>query len=214
MIKLKSITTSYALKDLDLEVSKASITGIIGKSGSGKSTLLRTVNLLERPLYGEVYFDGLPLTSLNEIELRKQRQKMGMIFQHFNLLSYAKAFKNVALPLEAAGKEKKEIQERVNYLLEVTGLSDKRDSYPHELSGGQKQRVAIARALALNPKVLLCDEITSALDPQNAESILELLVSINNNFGVSILFISHQMELVNKICHEVAILEEGQFKCC
>ena len=201
---------SHALKGIDLEVSKGEIFGIIGKSGAGKSTLLRTVNLLERPSEGEVILDGVSLTSLKEVDLRKQRRNIGMIFQHFNLLSSATTIKNVALPLEFAGVDKKEINERVKYLLEVTGLSDKENHYPHQLSGGQKQRVAIARSLASNPKVLLCDEATSALDPETTKSILELLKEINKKFGVTILLITHEMEVVKTICDRVAVIENGQ----
>ena len=202
--------TAHALKGIDLQVSKGEIFGIIGKSGAGKSTLLRTVNLLERPSEGEVILDGISLTSLKEAELRKQRRNIGMIFQHFNLLSSATAFKNVALPLELAGVDKKEIHERVNYLLEVTGLADKGSHYPHQLSGGQKQRVAIARSLASNPKVLLCDEATSALDPETTKSILGLLKEINEKFGVTILLITHEMEVVKTICDRVAVIENGE----
>lgn len=201
---------SHALKGIDLHVLKGEIFGIIGKSGAGKSTLLRTVNLLEKPTEGEVILDGISLTVLKETELREQRRKIGMIFQHFNLLSSATAFKNVALPLELAGVNKKEIEERVTYLLEVTGLSDKKDHYPHQLSGGQKQRVAIARALASNPKVLLCDEATSALDPETTKSILNLLKEINIKFGVTILLITHEMEVVKTICDRVAVIENGE----
>lgn len=218
MIKLigikKSFKTkngiSYALKGIDLNVAKGDIFGIIGKSGAGKSTLLRTVNLLERPTEGEVFLDGVSLTSLKESELREQRRNVGMIFQHFNLLSSATVFKNIALPLEFAGKNKSEIEKRVKYLLEVTGLSDKEKHYPHQLSGGQKQRVAIARALASNPKVLLCDEATSALDPETTKSILALLKAINEKFGVTILLITHEMEVVKSICNRVAVIENGR----
>ncbi|APJ04617.1 methionine ABC transporter ATP-binding protein [Silvanigrella aquatica] len=202
--------TAHALKGIDLHVSKGEIFGIIGKSGAGKSTLLRTVNLLEKPTEGEVILDDVSLTSLKEVELRKQRRNIGMIFQHFNLLSSATAFKNIALPLELAGVDKKEIQERVLYLLEVTGLSDKGDHYPHQLSGGQKQRVAIARSLASNPKVLLCDEATSALDPETTKSILTLLKEINEKFGVTILLITHEMDVVKSICDRVAVIENGE----
>lgn len=217
MIKLigikKSFKTksgiSYALKGIDLNVSKGEIFGIIGKSGAGKSTLLRTVNLLERPTEGEVILDGVSLTDLKETDLRVQRRNIGMIFQHFNLLTSGTVFKNIALPLEFAGTSKKEIESRVKYLLEVTGLLDKENHYPHQLSGGQKQRVAIARALASNPKVLLCDEATSALDPETTKSILALLKAINEKFGVTILLITHEMEVVKSICDRVAVIENG-----
>ncbi|WP_186648251.1 methionine ABC transporter ATP-binding protein [Fluviispira vulneris] len=200
----------HALKGIDLEVSKGEIFGIIGKSGAGKSTLLRCVNLLERPSEGEVLVDSVSLSNLKEAELRLERRKIGMIFQHFNLLSSATVFKNIALPLQLANISKKEIEQRVNYLLEVTSLKDKKDAYPSQLSGGQKQRVAIARALASNPKVLLCDEATSALDPETTKSILNLLKEINQKFNLTILLITHEMEVVKAICDKVAVIENGE----
>jgi len=201
---------SYALKGIDLHILKGEIFGIIGKSGAGKSTLLRTVNLLEKPTQGEVVLDGVSLTELKESDLRKQRRNIGMIFQHFNLLASAHVFDNVALPLRLAGESKQFIKDRVNYLLNVTGLTDKSNYYPHQLSGGQKQRVAIARSLATNPKVLLCDEATSALDPETTKSILALLKEINSKFGVTILLITHEMEVVKSICDRVAVIENGE----
>lgn len=200
-----------ALNQMNFLVKKGEIFGIIGKSGAGKSTLLRITNLLERPTQGQVLFEGLNLTSLNEKELRKIRRKIGMIFQHFNLLSQATVFKNIALPLEIAGYSKLQIQERVDYLLKVTELSHKKDCFPDQLSGGQKQRVAIARALANNPSVLLCDEATSALDAETAKSILNLLKKINKEFNVTIVLITHQIEVVKYICDTVAVMSEGSF---
>lgn len=218
MIKLVGIKKTFktklgisqALNGIDLHISKGEIFGIIGKSGAGKSTLLRTVNLLERPTEGDVILDGISLVSLKEKDLRNQRRNIGMIFQHFNLLNSATVFKNIALPLELAGINKKDIQNRVSYLLEVIGLSDKENNYPSQLSGGQKQRVAIARSLASNPKVLLCDEATSALDPETTKSILNLLKEVNEKFGVTILLITHEMDVVKTICDRVAVIENGK----
>ncbi len=198
-----------ALDKVNLTVPQGEIFGIIGKSGAGKSTLLRCANLLERPTHGSIILNGVNLTTLPEKQLRLSRRKIGMIFQHFNLLSHATVFQNIALPLEAAQLTKKEIKERVEYLLEVTELSDKINRYPDELSGGQKQRVAIARALANNPSVLLCDEATSALDAETTKSILKLLKKINYEFKVTILLITHQIEVVRYICHEVAVMDKG-----
>ena len=203
-------TTFAALNKINLKIEQGEIFGIIGKSGAGKSTLLRCANLLERPTQGSVVLDGINLTLLSEKELRFKRRKMGMIFQHFNLLSHATVFKNIALPLQAAGVSKQEIKERVQYLLEVTELSDKINRYPDELSGGQKQRVAIARALANNPSILLCDEATSALDTETTNSILNLLKKINKEFNVTILLITHQIDVVKNICHRVAVIDKGQ----
>ena len=183
-----------------LTVPQGAITGVIGLSGAGKSNLIRCVNLLERPTEGSVVVDGQELTALDDSALRRARHQIGMIFQHFNLLSSRTVFANVALPLELAGISKAEISQRVEPLLELTGLSDKASQYPAQLSGGQKQRVAIARALASRPKVLLCDEATSALDPQTTVSILELLKDINAKLGLTILLITHEMEVVKSIC--------------
>ncbi|WP_106478293.1 methionine ABC transporter ATP-binding protein [Phytohalomonas tamaricis] len=218
MIKLENVSKIYgqgsgavhALKPVDLHVPKGSITGVIGTSGAGKSTLIRCVNLLERPSTGRVLVDEQDLTALSESGLRKARHDIGMIFQHFNLLSSRTVFANVALPLELMGITKRDIRDRVLPLLELTGLSDKAASYPAELSGGQKQRVAIARALASRPKVLLCDEATSALDPQTTASILTLLRDINTQLGLTILLITHEMEVVKTICDQVALIANGE----
>lgn len=198
-----------ALNNINLKIAQGEIFGIIGKSGAGKSTLLRCANLLEKPTQGRVIVDGDDLTSLSNKELNLKRRKIGMIFQHFNLLSQVNVYNNIALPLKVAGLSKQEIKKRVEYLLAVTELEDKIERYPDELSGGQKQRVAIARALANNPSVLLCDEATSALDTETTKSILNLLKTINTKFGVTILLITHQMEVVNSICHRVAIMKKG-----
>lgn len=200
----------HALKDINLNVAKGTIYGVIGSSGAGKSTLIRCVNLLEKPTAGKIIVDGINLTSLTNNELTEVRHKIGMIFQHFNLLSSRTVFANVALPLELSGTDKKTIISKVNALLELVGLTDKNDTYPSHLSGGQKQRVAIARALASDPKVLLCDEATSALDPATTQSILDLLLKINKQLALTILLITHEMAVVKGICSEVAIIGDGE----
>ena len=199
-----------ALIDINLHIPQGQIFGVIGSSGAGKSTLIRCVNMLEAPTSGEVIVDGIDLTKLSKSELSEARRNIGMIFQHFNLLSSRTVFNNVALPLELAGKDKAAIEAKVSELLELVGLSDKRDTYPANLSGGQKQRVAIARALASDPKVLLCDEATSALDPATTQSILELLGEFNRKLHITILLITHEMDVVKSICHEVAIIGDGE----
>ncbi|MEQ4453583.1 MULTISPECIES: methionine ABC transporter ATP-binding protein MetN [Kosakonia] len=218
MIKLSNITkvfqqgnrTIQALNNVSLHVPAGQIYGVIGASGAGKSTLIRCVNLLERPSQGSVLVDGQDLTQLSEAELTKARRQIGMIFQHFNLLSSRTVFGNVALPLELDNTSREEINRRVTELLDLVGLADKHDSYPANLSGGQKQRVAIARALASNPKVLLCDEATSALDPATTRSILELLKDINRRLGLTILLITHEMDVVKRICDCVAVISNGE----
>ncbi len=218
MIKLSNITkvfqqgnrTIQALNDVSLHVPAGQIYGVIGASGAGKSTLIRCVNLLERPTQGSVLVDGQELTKLSEAELTKARRQIGMIFQHFNLLASRTVFGNVALPLELDNTPREEINRRVKELLDLVGLSEKHDSYPANLSGGQKQRVAIARALASNPKVLLCDEATSALDPATTRSILELLKDINRRLGLTILLITHEMDVVKRICDCVAVISNGE----
>ncbi|WP_342322121.1 methionine ABC transporter ATP-binding protein MetN [Kosakonia sp. BYX6] len=218
MIKLSNITkvfqqgnrTIQALNNVSLHVPAGQIYGVIGASGAGKSTLIRCVNLLERPSQGSVLVDGQELTQLSEAELTKARRQIGMIFQHFNLLASRTVFGNVALPLELDNTPRDEINRRVKELLDLVGLSDKHDSYPANLSGGQKQRVAIARALASNPKVLLCDEATSALDPATTRSILELLKDINRRLGLTILLITHEMDVVKRICDCVAVISNGE----
>ncbi len=200
----------HALRDINLTIEQGTIFGVIGSSGAGKSTLIRCVNLLERPSRGQVIVDGVDLTQLSNQELTLARRKIGMIFQHFNLLSSRTVFDNVALPLELANKSKADIKAKVTELLQLVGLSDKHHSYPANLSGGQKQRVAIARALASEPKVLLCDEATSALDPATTQSILELLKKINRKLNLTILLITHEMDVVKNICSKVAIIGDGE----
>ena len=218
MIKLNNITKIFTLPDkkltaldnVSLHVPKGQICGVIGASGAGKSTLIRCVNLLERPTHGAVLIDDVDLTQLSEAELVKTRRQIGMIFQHFNLLTSRTVFENVALPLQLENKSKAEIQEKTTALLALVGLSDKHNVYPANLSGGQKQRVAIARALASDPKVLLCDEATSALDPATTQSILKLLKEINRTLGITILLITHEMEVVKRICDQVAVIDKGR----
>ncbi len=218
MIDLKNITKTYthrgksvnALEDVSLHIRAGEIFGVVGQSGAGKSTLIRCVNLLESPTSGDVIVDGKNLTQLAPAELLTARHEMGMIFQHFNLLSSRTVFDNIALPLELIGLSKSEIQTKVDSLLHLTGLDDKGKHYPAQLSGGQKQRVAIARALSSEPKVLLSDEATSALDPKTTESILALLKDINRQLGVTILMITHEMDVVKSICDKVALLEHGK----
>ena len=218
MIKLNNITKIFTLPDkkltaldnVSLHVPKGQICGVIGASGAGKSTLIRCVNLLERPTHGAVVIDDVDLTQLSDTESVKTRRQIGMIFQHFNLLTSRTVFENVALPLELENKSKAEIQEKTTALLALVGLSDKHNVYPANLSGGQKQRVAIARALASDPKVLLCDEATSALDPATTQSILKLLKEINRTLGITILLITHEMEVVKRICDQVAVIDKGR----
>lgn len=218
MIKLNNITKIFelpnkkltALDNVSLNIEKGQICGVIGASGAGKSTLIRCVNLLEKPTSGSVIVDGVELTKLSDRELVLARRQIGMIFQHFNLLSSRTVFENVALPLELEGESKAKIQEKITALLDLVGLSEKRDAYPSNLSGGQKQRVAIARALASDPKVLLCDEATSALDPATTQSILQLLKEINRTLGITILLITHEMEVVKQICDQVAVIDQGR----
>ncbi|WP_145507385.1 methionine ABC transporter ATP-binding protein MetN [Yersinia alsatica] len=218
MIKLSHISkvfqqgsrTITALSDVSLHVPAGQIYGVIGASGAGKSTLIRCANMLERPTSGQVLVDGQDLTTLSEGQLTRARRQIGMIFQHFNLLSSRTVYGNIALPLELDNTSRADIKKRVTELLDLVGLSDKQDAYPANLSGGQKQRVAIARALASNPKVLLCDEATSALDPATTRSILELLKDINRRLGLTILLITHEMDVVKRICDQVAVISEGK----
>jgi len=200
----------HALKGIDLSIDKGDIYGIIGYSGSGKSTLIRTINLLERPTSGAVYLGGTNIVHFNEKQLIPYRRKMGMIFQQFNLLSSATVFENIAFPLQLGKIDKKYITDKVHHLLSLVDLTEKKDEYPASLSGGQKQRVAIARALASNPDILLCDEATSALDPQTTRSILALLNRINRELGITIVLITHEMEVVRSICHKVAVISDGK----
>lgn len=218
MIKLQHVTkifqqrqrTISALNDVSLHVPAGQIYGVIGASGAGKSTLIRCVNLLERPSSGCVLVNNQDLTRMSTKELTQTRRQIGMIFQHFNLLSSRTVFGNVALPLELEGKNKAAIKQRVMELLTLVGLDSRHDAWPATLSGGQKQRVAIARALASNPKVLLCDEATSALDPATTRAILQLLKDINRRLGLTILLITHEMDVVKRICDQVAVISEGK----
>jgi len=218
MIELKNITKTFykknsqvnALSNVSLIVPNGRIMGVIGSSGAGKSTLIRCVNLLERPTSGEVLIDDQQLTILKPSALAKARREIGMIFQHFNLLSSRTVAGNIAFPLELNHTPKKEVEKRVSELLELVGLADKAKEYPANLSGGQKQRVAIARTLANNPKVLLCDEATSALDPETTRSILTLLKDINQRFQITVLLITHEMNVVKLVCDEVAVISDGK----
>lgn len=217
MIKLEKVSKSFtdgksavhALHDVSLEVGVGQIFGVVGTSGAGKSTLIRCVNRLEVPESGRIWVDGEEITGLDQTSLRQARQKIGMIFQQFNLFSQRSCAENIAFPLEVAGYSKQAREERVVELLKLVGLEDKANAYPAQLSGGQKQRVGIARAIANHPKVLLSDEATSALDPTTTNAILELLVDLNQKLGLTILLITHQMEVVKKVCDHVAILEQG-----
>lgn len=199
-----------ALSSIDLSVPAGAIFGVIGRSGAGKSTLIRLVNGLEKATEGRLSIDGDDVTGLDERDWRRQRRRIGMIFQHFNLLSSRTVFDNVALPLEIAGTPKTAIRAKVEKLLALVGLSDKHGRYPAELSGGQKQRVGIARALATDPKVLLCDEATSALDPETTRSILTLLRQVNRDLGITILLITHEIPVIKEICDRVAVIEDGR----
>ena len=201
-----------ALKNVNLSIGSGDIFGIIGMSGAGKSTLVRCMNFLEVPSEGQVLIDGKSLGDFSEKELRKEREKIGMIFQHFNLLMQKNVLENVCFPLYIQGKKKPEARKKALELLEIVGLADKANAYPAQLSGGQKQRVAIARALASDPQILLCDEATSALDPQTTSSILELLKDINQKFQITIVIITHQMAVVREICTHVAIMKDGEVK--
>lgn len=217
IIKVENLTKTFtsksgnveAVRNVNFEVEKGDIFGIIGLSGAGKSTLVRCLNLLEKPTGGKVIVNGKDLTKLSEKELRKERQNIGMIFQHFNLLMQRNVLGNVCFPMEIAGIKKNEAKKRAYELLKIVGLEDKAAAYPAQLSGGQQQRVAIARVLANNPDILLCDEATSALDPQTTKSILELLKKINREEGITIVIITHSMSVVKEICNNVAVLENG-----
>ncbi len=218
MIELRGITQTYqgsqgpveALKGIDLTIQPGEVFGIIGKSGAGKSSLVRVINLLNRPTTGQVIVGGQDLTQLNDAQLREARREIGMVFQHFNLLSSRTVFDNAALPLELAGMDKAAIRERVNPLLELVGLAHLADRYPAQISGGQKQRVGIARALASRPKVLLSDEATSALDPETTRSILDLLRQVNRELGLTVVLITHQMQVIKQVADRVAVIEAGR----
>lgn len=217
MIRLNQLTKTYgnkhkqttALRDLNLTITQGEIFGIIGHSGAGKSTLLRSINLLERPTSGEVWLGDTNLTALSDKELQQVRRKIGMIFQHFNLLSSATVYDNIAFPLRLVRASKEEIEQKVSNLLKLVGLEEHRNKYPAQLSGGQKQRVGIARALANDPQVLLCDEATSALDPQTTNAILRLLLDINKQLGITIVLITHEMHVIQTICDRVAVIHDG-----
>ena len=218
MIRLEHVSKTFATKngdvhavrDVTLQIAEGEIFGIIGFSGAGKSTLVRCINLLERPQSGKVIVDGKDLLALDAAQLRETRKKIGMIFQHFNLMRSRTVAQNVAFPLHKSGLSKAQIKEKVSSLLALVGLSDKADVYPSQLSGGQKQRVAIARALANDPKVLLCDEATSALDPQTTRSILQLIRDINRKLNLTVVLITHEMAVVKEICDRTAVMEEGR----
>jgi D-methionine transport system ATP-binding protein len=198
-----------ALKGISLQVDKGEIFGVVGFSGAGKSTLIRCVNLLERPTSGKVLINGIDLLSLTPKELRRQRKKIGMIFQQYNLLHSKTIFNNVAMPLILEGRPKNEIRQKVEQVLTFVGLEDRLNHYPDQLSGGQKQRVGIARALVTDPDILLCDEATSALDPNTTEAVLELLRKVRDEFGVTILMITHEMNVIRDVCDKVAVIENG-----
>ena len=202
--------TVHAVQDVSLSIGKGEIFGIIGFSGAGKSTLVRCINLLERPTSGSVTVDGKEMTALSARELRQARKKIGMIFQHFNLMPSCTVFGNVAYPLRGSGLSREQIADKVHRLLELVGIGDKAEAYPKQLSGGQKQRVAIARALANDPNVLLCDEATSALDPQTTKAILRLLKNLNEKLGITVVIITHEMAVVKEICDRVAVMEHGR----
>ena len=218
MIELRHISKDFgtgehavhAVQDVSLTVETGEIFGIIGFSGAGKSTLVRCINLLERPTSGEVLLDGQELTALPPKQLRQTRKKIGMIFQHFNLMPSRTVAGNVAYPLRGSGLSREQIAAKVQSLLELVGIGNKADAFPSQLSGGQKQRVAIARALANDPSVLLCDEATSALDPQTTKAILHLLRDLNAKLGLTIVLITHEMAVVREICHRVAVMEHGR----
>ena len=217
MIEIRNLTKNFttdagevnALKNISLTVGDGEIFGIIGMSGAGKSTLVRCINMLERPTEGQVLIDGKDLGALSPAQLRAERRNITMIFQSFNLLMQRNCLKNVCFPLELAGMKKKEASARAMELLETVGLADKAKAYPAQLSGGQQQRVAIARALATEPKVLLCDEATSALDPQTTHSILSLIRDINKKMGITVIIITHQINVIEEICSRVAVLDNG-----
>lgn len=218
MIELKNISKTFqtadgtveALKNVNLSIEDGDIYGIIGMSGAGKSTLVRCINMLERPTEGSVIINGVDIGKLGAAELRRERRKITMIFQGFNLLMQRTCIDNICFPLELAGVKKKEARKKAAELLETVGLPDKGGAYPAQLSGGQQQRIAIARALATEPEILLCDEATSALDPKTTQSILDLIAEINKRLGITVIVITHQMSVVEKICSKVAILDGGE----
>ncbi|WP_151633917.1 methionine ABC transporter ATP-binding protein [Noviherbaspirillum aerium] len=219
MVQLEQVSKTFqsnkkdivALSDINLHVQAGEIYGIIGRSGAGKSTLLRTINLLERPTAGKVCIDGVDITSLDGGSLAAQRQRIGMVFQSFNLLNAKTVAQNIEFPLKLAGKySRAEREARVDELLDLVGLKDQRDKHPAQLSGGQKQRVGIARAIAHHPRLLLCDEATSALDPETTQSILDLLADINSRLGLTIVLITHEMSVIRRLCDRVAVIDRGR----
>ncbi|OTQ74596.1 MULTISPECIES: methionine ABC transporter ATP-binding protein [Gilliamella] len=218
MIKFENVSKQYerngittqALQNINLTIQKGDIYGIIGYSGAGKSTLVRLINFLEKPTQGNVIIQNQSLNQLSNPQLRQVRRKIGMIFQHFNLLESKTVYENIAIPLVLIKKDKQVIKQKVYELLEFVGLSDKAHSYPKELSGGQKQRIGIARALANDPDILLCDEATSALDPQTTQSILELIKKINDQYKITVVLITHEMHVIEQVCHKVAVMEKGK----
>ena len=199
----------HAVQNVSLQVNRGDVYGIVGYSGAGKSTPVRTINLLQRPSQGKVIVNDQVLTDFNQAELREARKKIGMIFQHFNLMASRTIFDNVAFPLKRSTLSRQEVTDKVTNLLELVGLADKASAYPSQLSGGQKQRVAIARSLANDPEILLCDEATSALDPKTTSSILELLKKLNKKLNLTIVIITHEMQVVKEICNKVAVMEDG-----
>lgn len=218
MIRFENVTKQYerngittqALDKINLTIDKGDIYGIIGYSGAGKSTLVRLINYLEKPTQGQIIIQNQILNQLSGSELRQVRRKIGMIFQHFNLLESKTVYENIAIPLILIKKNKQIIKQKVSELLEFVGLSDKANSYPKELSGGQKQRIGIARALANDPDILLCDEATSALDPQTTRAILDLIKKINEKYKITVVLITHEMHVIEQICHKVAVMEKGK----
>ncbi len=213
MIELCGVSKFFmgvpALNEVDLFIQEGEIFGIIGKSGAGKSTLLRCINLLELPNRGAVIVDGQNLMALSRKELAQARHKVAMIFQHFNLLNSKTVYDNIALPMRIQGIAEQQIKEKIEELLPLVELTDKQTSYPAQLSGGQKQRVAIARALTCSPKILLCDEATSALDPETTDSILKLLKKINQTYGITIVLITHEMNVIKRICNRLSVIDKG-----
>lgn len=218
MISIKGVNKNFGstqvLKDINIEIGKGEIFGLVGHSGAGKSTLLRCINGLENYNEGSILVDNKEVKNLNQKEIREFRKNLGMIFQHFSLLERLTVYENIALPLKCWGYTKSKIDKKVNELLNLVGLEDKAKNRPKQLSGGQKQRVAIARALTLEPEILLCDEATSALDPKTTKSILELLKDINQKLGITIVIVTHQMEVVKDVCSKVAILKGGEVQEC
>lgn len=217
MIEIKNVSKTFkvdgkdfeALKNVSLKINDGDIYGIIGMSGAGKSTLVRCINMLESPTSGDIVIDGKSMTALSPSELRKERSKIAMIFQSFNLLMQKNVLKNISFPLELAGVKRADVRKKALELLELVGLPDKANAYPAQLSGGQQQRVAIARALATDPKILLCDEATSALDPKTTKSILNLIKEINQKYNITVVIITHAMSVVEEVCNKVAIISDG-----